>query len=353
MFKKHFLFFFGLYALNVVPQQAPDFGSANSHEYYVSQLGNSKDQNFQDIVASYYTHIRNNPNNVMAQIEVCKFIGNSYWDEYEDYNLKYEETEECIANLSDKYPTHPQVLIYRAENLYGEEQLVVLDKAKDLIDTNRAEWSGLEISEINKMLGDYYQEENWRALLHYKKAQKLNDNLDLSYELAKIYESQDKYELAKEVLLPNLEMDTTIWRMNQKANLLLKLKEPQKALYLFDIISKRDSTRIDNEEMANTMTGLGDFDAARVFLVKDTINEWGKINAKQRLFSHDLAHSKAEIALQSYRELQEESSYDDFFGIKRFRIFLRNPFLAWNFFEAFHFFLLYVLVVVAFLLPYL
>ena len=211
--------------------------------------------------------------------------------------LQYEETEACITNLSEKHPTHPQVLIYKAENLYGEDQLIVLDKAKSLIATNRSAWTDIEIAKINEMLGDYHQEENWRALLYYKKAQKLNENLDLSYELAKIYESQGKRELAKEVLLPNLEKDTTIWRMNQKANLLLKLKEPQKALYLFDLIGKRDSTRIDNEEMANTMIGLGDFEAARMFLVKDTISEWDKLNAKQRLFAHDLEHSEAEIAL--------------------------------------------------------
>ena len=51
--------------------------------------------------------------------------------------------------------------------------------------------------------------------------------------------------------------------------------------------------------------------------------------------------------------MQEESSYDDFFGVKRFRVFLRNPFLAWSFSEILHFFSLSILVVVIFLLPYL
>lgn len=353
MFKRFVLLLFVLYACNVVSQKAPAFGSATSHKYYVNQLVHSKDQDFQKIIALYNAHIQNHPNDVLAKIELCKFIGNSYWDEYEDYNLKYEETEECIVSLYNKYPTHPQVLIYRAENLYGEDQVTVLDIAKDLIGTNRSEWSNVESAKINTMLGEYYQEDNWRALSYYNKAQKLNDSLDLSLELARIYEIQGKYELAKKVLLPSLEKDTTLWRMNQKANLLLKLKEPQRALYLFDIIRQRDSTRVDNEEMAKGMTDLGNFEASRIFLVNDTINEWGKISAKQRLFSHDLAYSEAKIALETYRELQKESGYDDLFGIKRFRILLKDPFLAWNFFEVFHFFLLYILVLVTFLLPYL
>lgn len=353
MFKNLFLILALLLGFYISAQGTTDFGTTGSHEYYVSQLTNSKDQNFQKIIGRYNAHILNNPNDVVAQIELCKFIGNSYWDEYEEYNLKYEETEECIANLADKFSKNPKVLIYRAENLYGEDKLEVLNIAEDLIEINRVEWSSIEIAEIHRMLGDHHQEEKWRALSHYKKAQKLNDNLDLSLAIAEIYEAQGKNYLAKEILLPNLEKDTALWNMNQKANILLKLNEPQKALYLFNAIGKRDSTYIDNEEMAKAMSGLGNFDTARAFLVKDTIKEWGKVSAKQQLFAHDLNYSEGEIALETYRKLQEESSYDDFFGIKRFRVFLKNPLLAWSPSETFHFFLLYGLILLAFILPYL
>lgn len=334
-------------------QLAPDFGSVKSHEYYVSKLSSSKDRNFQNIIDQYSAYIQRNPNDIVAQIELCKFIGNSYWDEYEDYNLKYEETEECISNLGAKYPNNPKVLIYKAQNLYGEDKLEVLNTAKDLVETNRTDWLSHEIAEINKMLGEYHQDQKWRALLFYKKAQKLNDSLDLSLAIATIYEEQGKDHLAKEVLLPNLEKDTLVWKMNQKARLLLKLDLPEKALYLFDIIGKRDSTFIDNEEMAKAMTDLENFDTAREFLVRDTIKAWGKINSKQVLFAHDLTHSTGVVALQTYRKLQEESSYDDYFGIKRLRLFFKNPLLRWNLSEMFHFFLAYVLILVAFLLPYL
>ncbi|TMM57238.1 CPBP family intramembrane metalloprotease [Maribacter algarum] len=353
MLKTPILFFSFLFTFWVYSQQTPGFGETNSHEFYVSQLTNSKDENFQEIIKLYEAHIHRNPNDVAAQVELCKFIGNSYWDEYEEYNLKYEETEECISNLAAKHPKNPKVLIYRAENLYGEDKLEVLNSAKGLIETNRTEWLSLEVAEINRMLGDYHQEKKWLSLMHYKKAQKLNDSLDLSLSIAKIYEAQGKKDLAKEVLLPNLEKDTTLWKMNQKANLLLKLNEPQKALDLFDVIGKRDSTFIDNEEMAKAMADLGDFATAREFLVRDTIKEWNKINAKQLLFAHDLAQSEGKVALESYRKLQEESSYDDFFGVKRFRVFLKNPLLRWSPSEVFHLFLLYGLILVAFALPYL
>lgn len=342
-----------LHTLFLNAQQKPNLGEIDSHKFYVDQLKYSKDENFQNIIKLYNAHLLAFPKDVSAQIELCKFIGNSYWDEYEEYNLKYEETEECIALLMAKYPENPKVLIYRAENLYGEDKLEVLNSAKDLIEIDKNKWSNVEIAAVNEMLGYYHSEKKWLALLHYKRAQKLNEKLDLSLPIALIYEEQGENDLAKEVLLPNLEKDTALWTMNQKANLLLKLEEPQKALELYEVIGKRDSTFIDNEEMANAMSEIGDFKIAREFLVQDTIKEWSKIESKQRLFIHDLRHSEGKVALETYRRLQNESSYDDFFGIKRLKVFFKSPFLQWKPSEMLHLFLFYGLMIVAFLLPYL
>lgn len=336
----------------VSSQNTPSFGSDKSHEHYVAQLNNAKDLNFQEIIALYTDYIESHPNDIIAQIELCKFIGSSYIDEYEEYNLKYDETEECIEKLALANPSNPKVIIYKAENLYGAEQLEVLNNAKELIDKEKTRWTDNEIATINKMLGDSHEENNWLSLSHYKKAQRLNDSLDLSLPIARIYKNQGKNDEAREVLLHNLKKDTTKWILNQKANLLIELNSPEKALELYEIITLKDSTFIDNTEMADAMTELGNHKAAREFLVRDTVQEWGKIGKLQTLFSHDLAHSSPETALTTYRALQEESSYDDFFGIKRFRVFIRDPLLLWNFSELLHLGMLWVLLIVMFLIPY-
>ncbi len=347
-----FTFVFLLTAFSSFSQSDPDFGEVESHLHFVKQLSNAKDENFEQILSAYDAHIEVNPYDIIAQIERCKFIGNSYFDEYEGYNLKYEETEACINALNEKYPEHPAVLIYVAENRYGEERLTILETARELMDENPEKWSNDQKAEVYKLLGDSYQEEQFKSLSFYKKAQRLGDSLDLSLQIAEIYESQGKEDLAKETLLRSLEKDTFLWNINQKAHLLLKLNEPEKALELFDIVNKKDSTYINNNEMAQAMAELGNLDAARDFLVRDTLSEWNRIGAKQRLFSHDIAHSDSKLALQTYRSLQNETTYDDFFGIKRFQVFIKDPFLTWNPKEVFHFSLLYLLVILAFIIPY-
>lgn len=353
MTKLYFFLLSFFFCFHVFAQQTVDFGSAESHEFYVKQLTNAKDQNFEEIVAKYDAYIAKHPTNVIAQVERCKFIGNSYYDEYEDYNLKWEETDQCLEALVAKYPNNAKVLLYQALNSYGESQLEILENAKELIESDRSSWLDKEVASIYELLGDYYSEEHWQALRYYKKAQKLNDSLDLSLDIATIYESQGRVELSKNTLLPKLEKDTNLWKMNQKATLLLKLDEPEQALHLFDVIRERDSTYIDNEEMAQAMLGLEDYATARIFLVKDTLREWGKINAKQALFKYDLQHSDSNLALATYRSLQEESSYDDFFGVKRLKIAVKNPLLPWSFTEFMHLLLLLVLVLAVFIIPYL
>ncbi len=352
--RSKFLFFILAFScIGVFAQTTPDFGTEASHTFYIEQLSSAKDQNFQRILDQYNAYIETHPSSITAKVERCKFIGNAYWDEYEEYNLKEEETEECISSLYLQYPDVPEVVIYRAENRYGEAQLEALEKAENLIRAEEARWSGPQQASIYQMFAEAQEEQDARALAYYVKAQEKNDGLDLSLPIARIYKQQGKLGLAKRELLGRLEQDTMLWKMNQKATLLLELKEPETALYLFDRISETDSTYIDNSEMATVMSELGDLDLSREFLARDTVQEWNRVVKVQNLFVHDLEHSSPETALLTYRNLQKLDSNDDFFGVKRLMISFKNPFLSWRFSELFHFFLLFLSVIVVLIIPYL
>lgn len=341
-----------LVAMTVSSQKTPNFGDTDSHEFYVKQLYDSKDINFHRTMGLYDAYIQQNPDDVAAQIERCKFIGNSYYDEYEDYNQKYEETEACIEMLYETYPNVPSVLIYKAENLHGEERFKILDIAKASIEESPHVWSNLEKAAVYGMLGEYYSENQSLALTNYSLAQQLDEATDYSLEIAQILTDQDKEEAAKAVLLPQIEKDTSLWRMNLKADLLTRLGESEKALHLYELISERDSTFINNQEMAVVMADMGNYEVARSFLVKDTVHEWTKTYKLQKLFEHDLKHLSADKALETYRTLQKSNSYDDFLGVKRLRIFFKNPFLGWKLSELLHFALSFVILLFLFIIPY-
>nr|WP_299385349.1 CPBP family intramembrane glutamic endopeptidase [Allomuricauda sp.] len=342
-----------LFCQFVTSQEIPDFSDLKSHEYYIGQLENSKDQNFQRILGLYDTYIRNNPSQVTAMVERCRFIGNSYYDAYEDYNLKYDETLECIEQLYAKYPTHPQVLIYRAENLYGDEELESLQESLRAISGGEWSWRDEEKSKIYQMLGEHFRYTNEsEALRYYVRAQDFDPAQDLSIPLTELHQAMGNDELAKNTILSHLGGDTATWRMNNKAKLLLELGETERALELFDQVRLKDSTYIDNAEMAKAMINMGKKDLAREFLVKDTTLSWNKVGRMQALYTHDLEHADTKTALASYRSLQEANSYDDFLAVKRLGLFLKNPFLPWNFSELLHLFFLVLVIALLFVLPY-
>ncbi|HMC00806.1 MAG TPA: CPBP family intramembrane glutamic endopeptidase, partial [Flavobacteriaceae bacterium] len=90
----------------------------------------------------------------------------------------------------------------------------------------------------------------------------------------------------------------------------------------------------------------------RDYLIKDTIAEWNKSSGLQKLLEHDISFSSPEVALNSYRRMQEESYFDDFLGIKRLKIFFKDPFNAWTISELSHIIILVLLIAFLFLIPY-
>ena len=158
---------------------------------------------------------------------------------------------------------------------------------------------------------------------------------------------------AKTLLLDSLDYDNDAWILQQQGILLIDFGESDEAIKMFDRVKAKDSTFSNDESLYKVFIEKKDFDQARHFLVNDTIDEWNKASSYQKLLNHDISYSNMDTALESYRRMQDLSYYDDFFGIKRLRIFFKSPFKTWTFTELSHVFLLGVLLIVVFLFPYL
>lgn len=353
MLNKIILFLaFGVMSHHVYAQDIP-INSENSHEKFVTLLSNSKDVKYQEILGRYDAYISKYPNNVIVQVYRCKFIGTAYYDEYEDYNLKYEETESCISSLFEKYPNDPEVLLYKMENTYGEDRESLLETTIAVIDDNN-DWTDKQKSRLYELATYYYNSVNYSSVVHYGElAEQLNDSLDLSVMISRAHIELGNDDLAKATMRRRLDRDQDAWNLKSKADLLVEIGEHDEALKMFDRVQEKDSTLTSNSSLYQIFIEQEKYDIARDYLVKDTIYEWNRAEKIQNLFKHDLEHSEAEIALSSYRRLQRESFYDDFLGIKRFKLFLKAPFEGFSFDDLLHFMILLVFIAVLFFLPYL
>ncbi len=328
----------------------------NSHELFVEILTKSKDLKYQEILDFYDHYVAIHPEDIAVKIYKCKFIGSAYYDAYEDYNLKYDETQDCIEHLYETYPNHPEVLLYKLENTYGEEGLALIDQtieAYDFESTEEPGWNTEQISRFYEVCSNRFYDDDYKSIMYAKKAESFNDTLDLSVSISKSYINLNNIKKAKERLLSSLDVEHEAWVLNEKGKLLVELDEHEKALTMFDRVSEKDSTFANSESLYKIFLEQENYEQARTYLLKDTLQTWNKVMNIQKLANHDLLYSSPELALESYRRMQQESYYDDFFGIKRLKICLRTPFEPWTFSEASHVLILMALVVILFLIPYL
>lgn len=324
------------------------------HKVYVEELQKAKDFKYQEYLKEYDEAIVKNPKNVDLKVQKCEFINYSSYDEYEGYSLNYEAYEECVNALYKKYPNNARVVLFKAKNTYGDSLQVVLDKAQELIKQKPKAWNSFQASELYYSLArkSYNNDENDKALLFLTKAKRYKDTVDNTILATEIYLEADKKEVALKEILSKVDKDVALWLLNSKASLLLKLEAPEQALEVYKRVEAKDSTYVNNSNLSRTFEELQQYDIARSYLVKDTVKEWRKATVLSEIVNFDLKHSNAEKALISYRASQKENFYDDFWGVKRFKIFLKAPFLAVNLNDFLCVFIFLGTVLVLFVLPY-
>lgn len=325
----------------------------NSYELFVETLNNSKDLRFNNILEAYDAYIGNHPDDILIQVYKCKFIGNAYIDPYEDYNLKYEETNACIQRLYEDYPKNPDVILYNLENAYYEDKEELIQDGLSAYYEDKSKWTYQKLGQFYEIAARFYEEDNdFKSIKFAEQAERFSDSLDLSVLLTKANIRVGNKSKAKTLLMDGLYFDNDSWTLQQKANLLIEFGETDEAVKMFDRVKEKDSTFSNSESLYKVFIEKNDYDLARHLLVNDTLVEWNKAESHQKLLNHDISYSDMDTALVSYRKMQELSYYDDFLGIKRLRIFLKAPFKLWTFKELSHVLLLMFLIVILFLFPY-
>ena len=326
----------------------------NSYTSFVEQLSNSKDLKYQEILSRYDDYLKSNPNDILVQLYRCKFIGQAYYDEYEDYDPNYEETESCLDDLQQKYPNHPAVMLYKLENTYGDDRLTYFKEVMLSYDDDYSDWSNSLAADLFEIGAyDIPEEEDVKAIRYAEKAMTLNDSLDLSVLISNAYVRMGQEDKAKEVLLSNLNRNIDTWTLSQKGKLLIELGENDRALELFDQVEKIDSSYSNNESLYTIFLESEKYEEARTFILKDTASGWNRERNLQRLMTHDMEYSDPSTALSSYRLMQKQSYYDDILGIKRWQLFFKAPGKSWNLNELSHLPVFFLLILVLFLMPYL
>lgn len=334
--------------------QDVDLSSEESHETFLKQLDGAKEISYSDILSQYDRFIKATNGNINAEISKCKFIGTAYYDEYEDYDENYEETEICRESLLEKYPNNAKVLLYNLEYYYGDARQEFILRIFKCIQDFPSNWIKEDLGNFYEIVAKHYSDIDPQKTLDYaRKAERNNKELDLSLLVAQtLYDLGDEEE-AREEILGSLFYDHEPWVLNQKASLLVKLGETDEATKLYDRVRVKDSSYINTDNIYTLLVQDGKYEQARQYLVDDTIAEWNKTFNLQKLAGHDSKYSDVNTAIQSYRLVQATGSNHDYFGLKRAKLMFQKPFEPLNFRDTLQFFRLWLLILILFVIPFL
>lgn len=328
MIRKFFFGFLIVFAAWFMPVNAA-ISKSFDHKDFLLEMENSSEHLYAQCIKKYNDYLYQHPNDIAVYIEKCKFIQLAQYDEYSDSNPNQVAFDSCTAFLAATYPNEPAVLIFQTSYLWGEELENVIHRAEKSISKNPLKWSKENLAEIYIAISDYYYWETdyQEAYNYYIRAinQEVKHKLALQY--AKILVELDRDQEALEVLIAVADSTKKPWELTETAGLLLQLRAYSAALEAYRLIDSIDSTFNNNLELANSLEGIGEFDAARSYLIADTNKTWGKNAALLNLLKHDIKYQSGERCITTYNEYRNLGFKMDPIGLYRLKIFFLHPFL--------------------------
>jgi uncharacterized protein len=319
----------------------------------IKDLENSSNNLYKDYVKTYDDYLKQHPTDIKVQIEKCKFLQNAQYNEVEENNPNQEAADSCCAALTKAYPNIPEVLIFQTTYKWGDELKKVFDSAQSSIERNPNAWSDKNMGILYKSMSDYSfaDEEFKQAHLYMQKAISKDAEYKSTIENARILLKMKKDKEALNVLLTMKDTTELTWKLIQKADLLIELKAYQKALDLYNKISKTDSSYNNNEKNASILEKVGQIDLARKCLVSDTSMNWQKETSSRNLLIHDLKYENGAKCIDSYNKYRDFGISNDLLGIYRLKVFFSHPLQPWTFRDVLAIVLFILVILLLVLIP--
>ena len=331
-----------------------DIIKPNSSSYYLNKLDSSKNVLYNEILELFNDYHKAYPQDLESRIDLCKIINGVFYDPYGDYNPNEEIFYDCIDSLLKDFPFEYDAVKLKLEYTYGDS---AISFCHNLIESSQFlnDWNSTDQAYVfNELANQYNFIQDYDSTIKYaRKAESLNDSLDLSYVIANIYYQQDKNGLAKKELLLSLDSLDTPQQSLDKAELLLKLGLIKESLKAYENALRDSTLWIDNSLIAEAYVKNDSFERAREYLVKELNGFNSNLESTIDLFNHDYKHSSTELIKDSYTAIKDFGFWSDPFGVFRLKMSTKSFFYNVQFIDLFRILMLVIVIGFFILIPYL
>lgn len=312
-------------------EEKVNLSKPNIHKKLIKQAEANSEESFEKWIAAFRAHLDEQPNDVGAAAELCRFI------EYHSYSdtVFYERAEEYLDEgeeyLKDNFDNNPIAELYFFEQLYGN---AMRKRAEILIASETIQWTDAQLASIYLELATYHQtqgnakEAGENALL----ALALNPTSAAQLIAAGAYLDSEK-EKENEKGIEILSSEYSKEYPNQKKKRMLLLSQfgaHKKALELLEVLRKSNPKSVSPIEESEVWIRSNSVTKARQVFVSAKASYWDSDRLASAYFSFEKEHGNPIQTLNAYHFLRDQGFTKDPFLRHRISLFLKHPFLPWE-----------------------
>jgi membrane protease YdiL (CAAX protease family) len=325
------LAFASLLLLSLGSTVGPGPQSSLGHERAVAKVNRAYAEAKAEQLASYERHMATFPEDYEKAIERCRFIQATTPEdgvEPEATASEGPDVQSCAADLSARFGSEPEVVLFQLSLLWGEEaKRYALAKLEDA----GIAWTPRQRAQALSVLAqlEFNQGDLEAAVAIAQQAAKWDPTFDRSLFAASYYQSIGQAKQAVAALSPRIDHDRDAARLIRKAGLLLELDAPALALRAIQAALRLDpETPIDPLLHGRALEANNLPDAARALYGKHR-GAWNSSEILTRLFYLDLQGKDATRARASYDALMGVGWDADALGRHRLALLLHHPGASW------------------------
>jgi membrane protease YdiL (CAAX protease family) len=309
----------------------PEPGERGSHERYLEALRSEEARVAAELLARYERRIAEAPDDVVAAVERCRFLGAAFYDPELEENPREAERAACVEEVEARFAAHPDARVFAVEQRWGSEAA----EAGDRFLADPPAGSGPQhLTAVHTHLARQLQfEDAERAMHHAEAAMEIDPTADLRLMVGEARSEAGDADGARSVLEERLEQTQLAWELEAKGALLADLEAFEAALAAFAEVERRGETIGRKFDHARALAGLGRIDEARAAYGAGE-EPWATVEALQARFDFELEHGTAETARAAYDALLARGWDSDLVGRRRLALLAAHPRAPWKWEDA-------------------
>jgi uncharacterized protein len=309
---------------------APALGASDPepHMENVERVGQARTAAYVAELAALDRDIAATPNEPQPLLKKCQFIQNFAWEEEQPIERSTEDSEQCNAELDERFEHDPDAQLFLLQSKWGEEGAAAGERLVPIAAT----WPREKQARLHEQIADSYRFSDPLATQrHELSAVRLDPHSRMRFTVAGTLIDRGHVQQAHDLINATPTDSLTGPRLREAVSLLLRLDAPADAVKLIRR-SEDDLSQPDNRLLlAKALARAGDDKAARE-IYEDMTRKQDDLSYQDRVshFEFLLAHGSREEATDAYARLRDIGYSADPYGRYRLALLAKHPFASWQ-----------------------